>query len=175
MDDNENRIKVVFLGESDVGKSALINRYISNSFDEFAPHYANANYVTKKIKYNNKDYHFDIWDTCGYEKYRALTKIFIKNAKIIVVVYDTTRKRTFLELDFWLDLILKELGPDIFLILVGNKIDLYENEEITENDGKKFGEALRAKFILSSAKYGDSKWSDSFEDALIDYIKTLNK
>ena len=175
MNDNKIHIKVVFLGESEVGKSALINRYINNTFDEFAYNYTSATFVTKKINYNNEDYHFDIWDTSGYEKYRSLAKFLIKEAKIIVVVYDTTKKRTFLELDFWLDLILKELGPDIFLILVGNKIDLFENEEITENDGKKFGEALGAKFILSSAKYGDSKWSNSFEEALTDYIKTLNK
>ena len=72
-----------------------------------------------------------------------------------------------------METILKELGPNAFLILVGNKIDLYENEEISQRDGEKFAEILKAKFILFSAK--DDNWSKNFEDALIDYIKTLNQ
>ena len=90
-------------------------------------------------------------DTSGYERYRALTKFYITDANIIVLVYDTTNRRSFLELDFWLDSVLEKLGPGVFLILVGNKSDLYENEEIREKDGKKFAEIIKAKFSLVSA------------------------
>ena len=172
MDDKEH-IKVVFLGENYVGKTSLINKYINNIFEENTPSHNSASYVLKIINYNSKNYYFDIWDTCGYEKFRTLNKFFIEEAKIIVLVYDITKKSSFLELDYWLETILKELGPNAFLILVGNKIDLFENEEISQRDGEKFAEILKAKFILSSAK--DDNWSKNFEDALIDYIKTLNQ
>ena len=174
MDDEKDHIKIVFLGECDVGKTSLINRYITNSFDENVPHSTCASYASRKIEYDNKYYTLDIWDTSGIETLRSLTKFFVRDAKVIVLVYDITRKRTLLELDYWLDLILKELGSNIFLILVANKSDLYLNEEIREKDGIKFAETLNAKFILCSAKE-ISNWSDSFEKAIIDYIKTLNQ
>ena len=176
MNDIKENIKVVFLGESEVGKSALFNHYIYNTFDKFTPHYDGPAYFDiKKINYKNEDYHFEIWDISGNEKYRSFAKLYIKEAKIIALVYDITKKKTFLGLNVWLDLVLKELGQDIFLILIGNKLDLYENEEITEDEGKKFAEALGAKFFLSTVKYGNSYLNIPFENALIDYIKTLNK
>ena len=110
----------------------------------------------------------------GSVKIPSLSKFFVKEAKIIVLVYDITRKKTFLELDFWLKLILDEIGSNIFLILVGNKSDLFENEEIKEKDGINFAKALNAKFILTNAKDDLSNWSNSFQNALIDYLKTLN-
>ena len=165
----ENHIKVVFLGESDVGKSSLINRYINGEIKDFYPTSA-ASYFQKIINYNGKDYYFDIWDTSGYEKYRSLTKFFIVDANIIVLVYDITKRRSFLELDFWLDSVLEKLGTGVFLILVGNKYDLFENEEIREEDGKKFAEIIKAKFSLVSAKL-DINWNNFFENALKDYIR----
>ena len=113
--DNKIFIKVVFLGESEVGKTSLIDRYISGGFYDHPT--STANYSSKKINCDGKEYTFDIWDTSGYEKYRALTKYFIIDAHIIVLVYDISRKKTFLELDFWLDTVLKVLGPNISLIL----------------------------------------------------------
>ena len=168
MYDDKDRIKVVILGESEVGKSALINRFINNSFDEYAPHSSTASFVSKTIDFNDKFYDFDMWDICGQEKFRSLSKFFLKNAKIAVLVYDITRKKTFLDLDFWLKLILDEIGSNIFLILVGNKSDLFENEQIKEKDGIKFAKALNAKFVLTNAKYDLSNWSNSFQGALRD-------
>ena len=169
MYDDKDHIKVVILGESDVGKTALINRFINNYFDEYAKHSSPAIFTLKKIEFNDKFYDFDIWDICGQEKFRSLSKFFLKNAKIAVLVYDITRKKTFLDLDFWLKLILDEIGSNIFLILVGNKSDLFENEEIKEKDGINFAKALNAKFILTNAKDDLSNWSNSFQNALIDY------
>ena len=102
-----------------------------------------------------------------------MTKFFIAEAKIIVLVYDITKKRSFLELDYWLDTILNILGPKVFLILVGNKSDLYENEEVREQDAKKFAQIIKAKFVLVSAKTDDLHWNDFFENALRDYIKFM--
>ena len=84
--DNKIFIKVVFLGESEVGKTSLIDRYISGDFYDHPT--STANYSSKKINCDGKEYAFDIWDTSGYEKYRALTKYFIIDAHIIVLVYD---------------------------------------------------------------------------------------
>ena len=149
------KIKIVFYGDSEVGKSSLIKSYNTGYFDINYYSYSSSEFITKNI-------------------YRPMCKIFVKDADIIVLVYDITRKKTFLGLQSWLDLILENKGNEVFLILVGNKNDLYENEEVREEDGKKFAEILHAKFILTSAKDINS-WKKEFEGAVFDYIKNWKR
>ena len=83
-------IKVVLLGESAVGKTSIITRFVENKFKQDTMSSLSANFVSKKIEIgNNKSIKFDIWDTAGQEKYRALAKIFLRGAKIILIVYAT--------------------------------------------------------------------------------------
>jgi Ras-related protein Rab-22 len=168
------KIKIVFYGDSEVGKSSLIKSYNTGYFDINYYSYSSSEFITKNINYNDKKYALHIWDTNGREGYRPMCKIFVKDADIIVLVYDITRKKTFLGLQSWLDLILENKGNEVFLILVGNKNDLYENEEVREEDGKKFAEILHAKFILTSAKDINS-WKKEFEGAVFDYIKNWKR
>ena len=167
--EEERHIKVVFLGENNAGKTSLIQRYINGNFDDFG-YTTCPSCSTKKINCDKKDYYFDLWDTSGYDRYRALTKIFISNANIIVLVYNITNKQSFLELDYWVDTVLERLGPEVCFILVGNKNDLYENEVITEEDGKKYARIIKAKFINTSAKVDHLQWNNFLENALKDYI-----
>ena len=92
--------KVVLLGESGVGKTCIISRFINNTFDD------NGMSTT-----GGKSIKFDIWDTAGQEKYRALTKIFYKDASIAILVYDITRRESFEELkNYWFNQI-KDFAP----------------------------------------------------------------
>ena len=176
MDDEEeeNHIKVVFLGENNVGKTSLIQRYITGNFNDY-DYTTNPSYITKRIDCDKKNYYFDLWDIPGYERYRPLTKILILNANIIVLVYNITNKQSFLELDYWVDTALDKLGPEAFFILVGNMNDLYENEEITEEDGNNFARIIKAKFINTSGKNDYRQWNIFFENALKDYIYSKKK
>ena len=161
--------KVVFLGSSGVGKTILINRYFNKNYkDEPGTPYS-ASFQVKKIEYNGKQYIFNIWDTPGSEKYRELVKIFLKDVKIIVLVYDITVKDTFLDLQYWLDFIL-ERAPNAFLILVGNKSDLYLNRKIKESDGSKFAKVINAEFSEIGNDYLD-EWNQFLDNALLKYIK----
>ena len=161
--------KVVFLGSSGVGKTILINRYFNKNYkDEPGTSYS-ASFQEKKIEYNGKQYLFNIWDTPGSEKYRELVKIFLKDVKIIVLVYDITVKDTFLDLQYWLDFIL-ERAPDAYLILVGNKSDLYINRKIKESDGSKFAKVINAEFSEIGNDYLD-EWNQFVDNALLKYIK----
>ena len=173
MSGNDNATKVVILGDSGVGKSCLINRFISNYFNE-NDQIGAVSYHSKVIYVEGKEYKFDIWDTCGVEKYRALQKFFVDNSKIVLLVYDITKKKSFLGLDVWLDMVLDRIGPDVFLVLVGNKSDLYENEEISEEKGREFAQIIKAKFALVSAKDNPESWNSFFKNVLIDYIKKNN-
>ena len=162
-------IKVVFLGESYVGKTSLINRYINNKFDEQQMSTITGSFLEKTIKYKDKDYSFNLWDTSGREIFRSLNKIFLKDVNIIVLVYDITKKQSFLELQHWLDYIL-DYHPNSFLILVGNKDDLYIKREIKKSDGEKFANVIHSAFTETSAK--DSyRWKDFLDNVFNNYLK----
>ena len=167
------KIKVLFLGESGVGKSSLIDRYFNDKFNENIMSTSSTSSTTKKIKNNGNEYNFDIFDTPGWKDLRDLTKTIMKDVKIAILVYDITIKSSFLELQYWLDLIL-ESYPNTFLILVGNKHDLSTNRKIKESVGLKFAEIIKAEFTEISAKdnYG---WNNFLDNAFNDYIAYIKK
>ena len=88
------------------------------------------------MNFNGTKVELEVWDTAGQEQYKALNKLYIKNAKIAVLVYDITRKDTLTDLDFWFNFIDEELGTRITLGLAVNKADLFTDEEVIEEDGK---------------------------------------
>ena len=98
-------LKVVLIGESGVGKTSIISRFINDTFDEGSMTTTGASYATKEIvfeKYQNQVLKFEIWDTAGQEKYRALTSIFYKDAAIAILVYDITNEESFDEVkNYW--------------------------------------------------------------------------
>ena len=108
-DDNEGEdaktCKVVLLGESGVGKTSIISRFINDTFDEGLVTTTGASYVGKDMvfkDYNNQVIKFEIWDTAGQEKYRSLTQIFYKDAAIAILVYDITNEDSFEEVkNYW--------------------------------------------------------------------------
>ena len=104
-DDGAQTSKVVLLGESGVGKTCIIARFINNTFEENLISTTGASYAGKTMtfdEYQGKSIKFEIWDTAGQEKYRSLTKIFYKDAGVAILVYDITRKESFEEIKkYW--------------------------------------------------------------------------
>ena len=133
-EEEENGNKVIFIGETFVGKTNLIKVSIGKPFEPNSDATWSASYVPKEFEYNNQKYIFNLWDTIGQEKYRALTKIFFKGAIIAVIVYDITKKRTFNAIEYWYEELKNQLGDTFILAIVGNKNDLYINQEVTEEE-----------------------------------------
>ena len=151
-------IKIVLLGEAGVGKTCLISRFITGQFDEKIQATNGASYASKQIKYEHlkKNLVLDIWDTAGQEKYRALTKIFYKDASMIILVYDITKKETFDNLkNYWYKEIKESCDKKIILAIAGNKSDLYVDEDVPEQEARDFAESINAIFALTSAKDND--------------------
>ena len=113
-DDVAKTCKVVLLGESGVGKTCIIARFINNTFEDNIISTTGSSYAGKNMtfdEFNGKTIKFEIWDTAGQEKYRALTKIFYKDAGVAILVYDITRKESFEEIkNYWYNQI-KEYAP----------------------------------------------------------------
>ena len=147
--------KVVLLGDSGVGKTCIISRYISGTFDENSATTNGASYCSKNVNYEKlgKNLLLDIWDTAGQEKYKALTKFFYKDAAVCILVYDITRKESFDNLkNFWYTQLKENSGSNVVLGVAGNKCDLYESEEVKESEARQFAEEIGAIFELTSAQ-----------------------
>ena len=147
--------KVVLLGDSGVGKTCIIARYISGSFDKNSPTTNGASFCSKNVRFEQlgKNLLLDIWDTAGQEKYKALTKFFYKDAAVCILVYDVTRKESFESLkDYWYSQLKENSEPDIVLGVAGNKCDLYENEQVQEDEAREWAKEIGAVFELTSAQ-----------------------
>ena len=118
MADSEGALtcKVVLIGESGVGKTSIISRYMSNTFKSQLMSTPGANFVKKTVimEDENKSINFEIWDTAGQERYRSLAKVFYKNATVCVLVYDITRKASFEAIkNYWIKEIKENAPKDI--------------------------------------------------------------
>ena len=161
-------IKITLIGNSGVGKTSIINQYIDQTFDEANAATIGANYSEKVITKNNKEYELNIWDTAGQEKFHAVGKHFYKDAYIVCLVYDITSQDSLDQLkEIWYPDIKKYGEKYTILAVVGNKSDLYENDNLAdENQAKEFAQSINATFMLTSAKTGDG--IEKLFDTLVD-------
>lgn len=129
-DETQRRIKVVFLGDRSVGKSSIINRFITNQFDTDLQPTVGVDFMGKNVRYKNQNYRIELWDTAGQEKYRSLVRGYLRGADACVFVYDCTSTlhsylgiNTYVSLPEWLGMFDSVASSDSYKILVGNKYD----------------------------------------------------
>ena len=147
-------VKVVLLGESGVGKTSIISQYTTKKFNPRCSTSVSAQFISKTIQFPEfeKSIKFDIWDTVGQEKYRSLTKIFYRDAKVIVFVYDITTEYSFNQLkEYWYQETLNTTESTPLMAVVANKSDLYADQKVNNKDGKEFAEKINAIFQTTSA------------------------
>uniref|UniRef100_A0A8C3YQQ4 Ras-related protein Rab-17 n=1 Tax=Catagonus wagneri TaxID=51154 RepID=A0A8C3YQQ4_9CETA len=144
--------KLVLLGSGSVGKSSLALRYVKNDFKSILPTVGCA-FFTKVVDLGSASLKLEIWDTAGQEKYHSVCHLYFRGANAALLVYDVTRKDSFLKAQQWLKDLEEEfrLG-DVVLMLVGNKLDLGEERKVTFEDGREFAESKRLLFMETSAK-----------------------
>tara|TARA_Y100000817_G_C16793814_1_gene516404 strand:- start:349 stop:951 length:603 start_codon:yes stop_codon:yes gene_type:complete len=146
-------LKVVFLGDTAVGKSCLAVRFVRNEFFEFQEPTIGAAFLGKTINANDKRYKFEIWDTAGQERYRSLAPMYYRGAKAAVIVYDITDEDTFKGAKTWVSEI-KKKSNNCLILLVGNKVDLTNNRKVDIHMVKEYVESNNLIYIESSAKTG---------------------
>ena len=147
------RLKVVFLGDTAVGKSCLAVRFVRNEFFEFQEPTIGAAFLGKTINANDKRYKFEIWDTAGQERYRSLAPMYYRGAKAAVIVYDITDEDTFKGAKTWVSEI-KKKSNNCLILLVGNKVDLTNNRKVDIHMVKEYVESNNLIYMESSAKTG---------------------
>ena len=146
-------INIITLGESSVGKSSIINRYVENNFDYNFVSTLGVDFRKKNININGEDIRLKIWDTAGQEKFRSIQKQYYRNSDGILLVFDVTKFDTFNVLEEWINSIKNQTSNDIIVVLVGNKIDL-NNKVISDDEIKNFANDNIFKYFLTSAATG---------------------
>ena len=173
-DKKEKEVKVILLGDSGVGKSCIINRYINNAYDPNIESTLGSNACTKLVEKKSISYILNLWDTTGQEKYHSITNLFIKGSNIVILVYSINSLSSFEGLDFWYKSVQEKLeGENYALAVVGSKSDLIEEEEevISEEEAKKFAKEKNAIFKLVSSKEDPDGINNLFDTLLDELIK----
>ena len=144
--------KIILVGDSGVGKTSIINRYL-NKFNEKITATVSTSYYNKIEIINNYKLNFQIWDTVGQEQYRSLNSLFFKDAYICLMVYDITKESTFKSIkDYWYESVINNGLEGVIFGLAGNKNDLYNEEKVDKNEARELSKEINAIFKFTSAK-----------------------
>ena len=167
----ENDIKIILLGETGVGKTNLIAVFLGAKFNKDTLSTMACYSYSGKYQHKKKSYNYAIWDTAGQEKYRALNKMFVRDAQIIILVYSIIDRSSFKGLDYWLQYAKENKGDDDYILgLVANKSDLYDEETVTEEEGIKFASDNKIKFAITSALQNSINFTSFVNELIGDYI-----
>jgi len=153
---NNDKYKIILVGDTGVGKTAIVNRFIDNVFKKDHNCTIGVEFFVKSVNFDNNVMNLLIWDTCGQERYRTITKQYYRNVAGCMVVFDISKKNTFDNIKYWMKDVL-ENGIEInTIILVGNKEDLRDVREVSEKDVQELISQNNIKYIEVSAKSGSN-------------------
>ena len=149
--------RVVLLGKQATGKTCIIAQFINGSFDPGTISSLTAQFIRKTIQFaDGRNITLDIWDTAGQEKYRAIAKIYYKEARAVILVYDITDENSFIEMkEYWYEQVKLYAKKDVIFAVAANKNDLDEERKISDEEGRKFANEIGAIFASTSAKNAD--------------------
>ncbi|EIN14376.1 ras-domain-containing protein [Punctularia strigosozonata HHB-11173 SS5] len=150
------QFKLVLLGESAVGKSSLVLRFVKDQFDDYRESTIGAAFLTQTVTLDDQaTVKFEIWDTAGQERYKSLAPMYYRNANCAVVVYDITQTASLEKARTWIRELQRQADPSIVIALCGNKIDLAARRQVTQEEAQKYAEEEGLLWFEASAKTGE--------------------
>ena len=152
---SEQKFKIVILGDTCVGKSCILMRFVKNSMLHNHLSTIGIDSSTKTITTERGKATLQIWDTAGQDRFRSISQSYIRNGDAIILVYDITSDDTFQHVTTWMDAIHNMAKQDVPIILVGNKTDMENERRITTEEGQKLAEKYKILFKEVSAMTGD--------------------
>ena len=168
------KFKLIVLGDTSVGKTNIIRRYTSDSFNKNTKSTVGVEFFTKSFKINNDYIKLEIWDTAGQERYKSITSAYYKGSRGALLVYDITRFASYENIDKWIEELNEVVKEPIKMILVGNKSDLKDDRKVKSDIALDKALKLNIPFLETSALYS-SNINKVFEIILLDMYKELNE
>jgi small GTP-binding protein len=150
--DYDYLFKLIIVGDSGVGKSCLLLRFVDDAFTDSFISTIGVDFKIKTLRLDGKKIKLQLWDTAGQERFKTITSSYYRGAHGVVLVYDVTEIGSFEHIKNWLNDVMKSGNEKISKILVGNKCDMVDQRCISQNDGSAFAKSLNIPFIETSAK-----------------------
>ena len=172
----ENRIKrtkfnIGILGSSRVGKTNLINADLNGVFIEDSLETYGIDTYDTKIIINGDNYRLKIFDTAGQERFHSISASIIKRCQIIIIVYDITNRKSFEESINWFHVIEENVGNRCIIGIIGNKIDLYDKKEVSEEEATEFAKSKNIPLFLTSAKTNPTNFGILINNLTEEYLR----
>ena len=174
MEEPTEELKLIFVHGTGVGATSIINTLIDVPFELIGTSNNYYSLVEYNIKYGNKKYILNLWDTATNERFKTLNKLFIKGANIVIFIYDITRKETFNQILEWIQDVKNILGTKIICGILGNKMDLLYNQEVKEEEVEKLAKSNKMKFKSVSCLKEPKNIKDFIEELFQDYLFYIN-
>ena len=149
-------VKTIIVGDSGVGKTSLLVRYIRNKFDPKCPPTLGVEFMAKPIEIEKYNIEFQLWDTAGQELFRAVTKGYYRGSIGAFICFDLTNHDSFLHVGRWLNDIIETARKDCFYILVGNKSDLKAERQVPKEEAELFAQNNNMQYFECSSLTGDN-------------------
>ena len=171
MDDYDYAFKFILVGDSGVGKSTLIERYIKKRFTRMADVTIGVEFQCNVIEIDGKRVRIEIWDTAGQERFRSITKAYFRDAIATLIVYDISYRNSFVHIPDWIKILDEDINTDyLFKVLIGNKTDKSVDRHISFDEGKSMAKKFNLLFYETSARF-----DDKITDIFIDIAKLIKK
>jgi small GTP-binding protein len=154
MSSSQPKYKIVVVGDTRVGKTSIIQRYVNKTFNDLVFTTIAGAASSVEVKTDTRIVTLDIWDTAGQEQYRSIAGIYFRNTSSVIMIYDVASRESFTALRYWHETVRKSCDSKVHVYVVGNKIDL-EAREVEYNEGIDFTKSVNAESYLEcSAKSG---------------------
>jgi small GTP-binding protein len=168
----EYRYKIVMLGDGAVGKTAMTTRFTQNFFDSDYKRTIGSDFAVKRLTLEDDDVEtqvtLQVWDLAGQPRFESVRQGFYRGARGGLLLYDVTRRRTFLNVENWKEEAFKNLKNEIPLVLVANKVDLKDSRVVASEEGEEFAKKNGFVYVESSALTGEN-----VEEAYANLCRTM--
>lgn len=155
-DNIDNIFKIIIVGDTHVGKSSIVNRFINDKFQHSSTHTIGVCFDSTVVNVQNKYIRLQLWDTAGQERFRSITRTYYKGAVGAVLTFDITNRLSFNHVISWLNDVKEFSISGIPIILVGNKSDKNTERQVYYEEANKFAHDNQIKYIETSALSGDN-------------------
>ena len=172
MSEANNAFKVVVVGASGVGKTAIVNQLVNGQFREEGQPTIGVEFKSYSVLADDKNVKLQIWDTAGQERFRSVSKAYFRNAVGAILVFDLTQRSSFEDLNNWLNDLRALSSPNAYIILIGNKLDLTDERQITDSEAQEFATRYDLVYLETSAKSGDGV-KDAFVRLGVGILKAI--
>ena len=146
-------LKILLIGDANVGKSSILLRFTDGTFDSEKPHTVGVDFKLKRVQRDEKIVKLAIWDTAGQERFRTLSPAYYRGAQGVILAYDVTNSESFKNLDVWMEEVNKySTCKNIVKMVIGNKVDMMVDRVVSHDEGVNFSRRNRALFLETSAR-----------------------